>query len=420
MRARTVSSLPLKTLRAALRQGALLAPYPIIRFGQLSDKQAAEYRGHGEVNIVSESTPVSGRYNKRNRNVEACTRAHTPKSAQGSRLNAYVLSPYGMLANTRSTPIAAHPANSKSYDKNLPIVLGIFARNTDVNNQTEIETLELFATHGKSPIYLRLKLTKSADDYRKWSTNAKEDRLALPKVKQRQSSLGKDPTSSYPKELKDPGRSHWQRCEKPKDDPEGGGEKGPYATNEREIDAIAREAWSEVYEGNASDVQEVAQNFLAKCHDHVYRSPDLPVDPIERENLKDARNKNAEAAGGLDGWNKKGFRWLPDSCFDWLSLWVNKIEQIGQWPEAQLKARAVFLREDIFDAGRPASYRIVKINIALYRLWASVRMRQLEGWVGKWADGWYLAAVDVEFMRTASTRISAGSVDICKWLRPDS
>jgi hypothetical protein len=107
---------------------------------------------------------------------------------------------------------------------------------------------------------------------------------------------------------------------------------------------------------------------------------------------------------------------------------MSKIEQIGQWPEAQLKARAVFRCKDITDAGNLMSYIILKITSALYRLWASVRMRHLEGWVEQWADKamyagvagvgaddvWYRTAIDMELMRTASTHISAGSIDMYK------
>ena len=73
-------------------------------------------------------------------------------------------------------------------------------------------------------------------------------------------------------------------------------------------------------------------------------------------------------------------------------------------------AKAVFLSKDHKDTGNPLAYRILKITSVMYRLWASVRVRNLETWIATWADpamfagvpgagaeeGWYTTQLDLE------------------------
>merc|ERR1711893_78264 len=64
----------------------------------------------------------------------------------------------------------------------------------------------------------------------------------------------------------------------------------------------------------------------------------------------------------------------------------------------------------------------------LYRLWASIRAKNLTDWIGTWADeamfagvpgagaeeGWYLTQLDLELKQATGADITAGSIDVYK------
>ena len=112
----------------------------------------------------------------------------------------------------------------------------------------------------------------------------------------------------------------------------------------------------------------------------------------------------------------------------WLAKWFQSIERTKAWPEALTRARAVFLSKDADDLGNPMAYRILKITSMLYRVWASVRIKNLEPWVMSWADkamfagipgagaeeAWYLTQLDIEIKRLTNSHITTGSIDVFK------
>ena len=74
------------------------------------------------------------------------------------------------------------------------------------------------------------------------------------------------------------------------------------------------------------------------------------------------------------------------------------------------------------------SYRIITINSTFYRIYGSVRMRNLQRWIEKWAtknmfagvpgvgaeEGWYLTHIAFETLRLQGKNITAGSIDVYK------
>ena len=110
---------------------------------------------------------------------------------------------------------------------------------------------------------------------------------------------------------------------------------------------------------------------------------------------------------------KKEFRMISDGGFRWITKWMQLIEDTNEWPEDQRQARAVFLCQDDNKAQDPMSYRIIKINCTFYRIYGSVRMRNLQEWIEKCAtknmfagvpgvgaeEGWYLIQIANETLR---------------------
>ena len=137
----------------------------------------------------------------------------------------------------------------------------------------------------------------------------------------------------------------------------------------------------------------LVENFSKKYEEYIYTANEHTIHDICWQDLKRECRKKTGAAGGLDGWTKADLYWTSDLGYQWLAEWYKAIEATRTWPEEITKARAVFLAKDLSDAGNPMAYRILKITSALYRLWASVRIQNLEGWILKWADYAMLAGV---------------------------
>ena len=49
-----------------------------------------------------------------------------------------------------------------------------------------------------------------------------------------------------------------------------------------------------------------------------------------------------------------------------------------------LEVRTVFLSKDADDTSNPLAYRPLKITSAIYRRWATARLKSLEPWIDSW------------------------------------
>ena len=92
-----------------------------------------------------------------------------------------------------------------------------------------------------------------------------------------------------------------------------------------------------------------------------------------------------------------------------------------------LHTRTVFLSKDPEKTDDPLAYRGLKITSAIYRKWASTRLRALAPWVAQWdhpalpvvggkgaQDAWLLTALKAELSRLKGHHITGGSIDIFK------
>ena len=74
------------------------------------------------------------------------------------------------------------------------------------------------------------------------------------------------------------------------------------------------------------------------------------------------------------------------------------------------------------------AYRILKITSVIYRVWATVRTRNLSHWVHTWVEpemfagipgagaeeGWYLTQLDMEQHAADNSHVTAASIDVFK------
>ena len=96
--------------------------------------------------------------------------------------------------------------------------------------------------------------------------------------------------------------------------------------------------------------------------------------------LADVEQRKGATAGSLDGWGWRELKVLPVSWYDELARILTKVEDIGAWPDGLLDANIAMIPKT---DGDPAllRQRLLSVLLVVYRIWASARMGQLDGWV---------------------------------------
>ena len=148
--------------------------------------------------------------------------------------------------------------------------------------------------------------------------------------------------------------------------------------------------------------------------------PLLPVVDLPRltgQMLYDVVHLKSATAGGLDGWGWRELKVFPVTWFDQLARILSLVEDTGIWPDGLLDAYIAMIPKTDGDA-TPLGQRPLTVLPVVYRIWASARMVQLDGWFKSWVpdsvfsagggrgsvEAWYTSAFDIE-------EVLSGSVD---------
>ena len=131
--------------------------------------------------------------------------------------------------------------------------------------------------------------------------------------------------------------------------------------------------------------------------------PEVELPRLTGSLLAEVVRKKKTTAGGLDGWGWREFKVLPVSWFDGLA----RILSFGVWPDGLLDAYIAMIPKVGGDV-TPLGQRPLSVLPVVYRIWASARMGQLEGWFRSWVpdsvfsagggrnsvEAWYTTALD--------------------------
>ena len=98
--------------------------------------------------------------------------------------------------------------------------------------------------------------------------------------------------------------------------------------------------------------------------------------------LQVVRHKTA-TAGSLDGWVWRELKSLPVPWFDGLGRILAKVEELGVCPEGLLDAYIAMIPR-VGGESTPLGQRVLPV---IYPIWASVRMKQIDGWFKSWVPG---------------------------------
>ena len=125
--------------------------------------------------------------------------------------------------------------------------------------------------------------------------------------------------------------------------------------------------------------------------------------------LADVVQRKGATAGSLDGWGWRELKVLPVSWYDEVARILSLVEDTGIWPDGLLDAYIAMIPKIEGDA-TSLGERPLSVLPIVYRVWASARMCQLDGWFKSWVpesvfsagggrasvEAWYTSALDIE------------------------
>ena len=141
--------------------------------------------------------------------------------------------------------------------------------------------------------------------------------------------------------------------------------KGSITCDPHEVDAIARRAWQQIYDGNYLNSNQLIHNFFREYHPHIYTQQQHEVPPLTGAQLKATCTAAKNSAAGLDNFSPQDFTQLSDLTYDWLAFTLNLIEDGEAWPKDLLQAKATYLAKDNNKTHDPLAYRVLMILPAL-------------------------------------------------------
>ena len=164
------------------------------------------------------------------------------------------------------------------------------------------------------------------------------------------------------------------------------------------IDEKFRKAWLP-YFCRSGQRETSLEEFTHEVEGWLPFLPEVALPRLTWEMLAEVVHRKGATAGSLDGWGWREFKALPVSV-------LSKVEDTGVWPEGLLVAYIATIPKTDRDATSLGQRPLSVLPIA-YRIWASGRMLQLEGWFQSWVpdsvcsagagrssfEAWYTALV---------------------------
>ncbi|KAJ9436387.1 Retrovirus-related Pol polyprotein from type-1 retrotransposable element R2 [Diplonema papillatum] len=158
--------------------------------------------------------------------------------------------------------------------------------------------------------------------------------------------------------------------------------EGQYTANARQIDAALQKEWAPVnrmYEGKQEPSYEA---FRTEYAEYIEHRP-MECRDLTGEDLKSVLGKKRDGGvPGVDGWDTAELKKLPLPLLNALAAVFNAIEATGTWPDALLEAAVTLIPKD--ETLDPLALRPITVTSAIYRLWASTRLRDVVQWQEKW------------------------------------
>ena len=175
-----------------------------------------------------------------------------------------------------------------------------------------------------------------------------------------------------------------------------------------QIDAEFRKAWLP-YFCRSGQRETSLDEFGFEVDGWLPLLPEVHLPRLTGQMLADVVHRKGVSAGGLDGWGAGSLRFLPVSWFDELARILTKVEDLGVWLDGLLDDYITMIPKTDGNA-TPLGKRPLSVLPVVYRIWASARMGQLDGWFKSSVpdsvfsaggdrgsvEAWYTSALDIE------------------------
>ena len=162
-------------------------------------------------------------------------------------------------------------------------------------------------------------------------------------------------------------------------------EDGTHTANAEQVHALIEQTWIPIFKMHELGTRPTWQHFEEVFGDHIPVSCEYAVDELDGEKLRSACKKMKSAsAPGADGWRVAELQVLPLQLFEKLAQVLNLVEETGTWPVPLTSGLISLIQKG--EGSAPQKLRPIGLMASVYRLWASLRVRDIMHWQEKWAD----------------------------------
>ena len=144
--------------------------------------------------------------------------------------------------------------------------------------------------------------------------------------------------------------------------------------------------------------------------------PEVSLPRLTGQVLADVVQRKGATAGSLHGWGWRELKVLPVPWYDGFVCILSLMEDTGIWPDGLLDAYITMVPKTDGDA-TSLGQRPLSVLPIVYRIWASARMGQLDGWFQSWVpdsvfsagggrgsvEAWYSTSLDIEEVLSGAT-----------------
>ncbi len=124
----------------------------------------------------------------------------------------------------------------------------------------------------------------------------------------------------------------------------------------------------------------------------------------------------------MDGWRPAELALASYEISRWIAELFEPIEEGEEWPQAVTHAQIAYLEKEGSKPGEAMSYRPITISSPMYRVWAAMRLRDMEQWISTWAlpemyagipgqgaiDAWFSLLLELELKEHQGTPYCGG------------
>ena len=154
-------------------------------------------------------------------------------------------------------------------------------------------------------------------------------------------------------------------------------EDGTHTANAKQVHTLIEQAWIPIFKMRELGTRPSWQQFVIAFGEDIPVSCECAVDELDGGKLMVAcKQMKSTSAPGADGWRVAELQALPLQLFE-------KLAQ-GTWPVPLTCGLISLIQKG--EGSAPQKLRPIGLMASVYRLWASLRVRDIMHWQEEWAD----------------------------------